>query len=120
MQGLLAGREALSNLSYDADKVINIEAATRRTGNNGDAASAQTERFHNLPGDAHFFLRFRRKRNANRVADAFVQQDAKSNRGFDSASKGGARFGDAEMKWIVDLLRQQAIRGHRALNVGSL
>ena len=104
LKRLLDVRETSFDLSHDLDKVIDIEAAASRTRHDGDAARAQAERLHDFPGNAHFFLRFGRQRNANRVANAFVQKDSETYRGFDRAGESRAGFRHAQMKWIVNFL----------------
>ncbi len=94
------------DLRYDTDKVIDIEPATRRTRNDRNSTRPQTEGLHNLPRHSHFFLRFSGKRNANRVANTFVKQDPESDRRLYGSTERSACFGNAEMKRIVDLLRQ--------------
>src|SRR5438132_13262122 len=120
MQRLFDVRQSAFNFSHDLDKVIHIKPPARRTGDDSYAARAQAERLHDLPGHAHFFLRLSRQRYANRVANAFVQQNAETNRGFDCAYKSRSCFSHAKMKWIVNFFREQAIRGNGAMNVRSL
>ena len=98
MQGFFDMREAPLNFSYDFDEVIHVEATAGRTRHHRDATRAQAERLHNLPRHANFFLMLRRERNTNRVADAFVQKNAKPDRRFDRAGECRAGFSHAEMK----------------------
>ena len=51
----------------------------------------------------------RRERNANRVADAFLQQNADSRRGPDNAFRAHARFGEAEVQRLLGLAREVAV-----------
>src|SRR6185295_1748339 len=104
MQRLFNVGQAPLDLGNDLDEVVHVKTAASRTRNHGDAARAQAQRLNNLPGNTHFFLRLGGKRNTNRVANAFVQQNAESDGRLDSSAKGRAGFGYAEVKWIVDLL----------------
>src|SRR5207253_11218472 len=83
MKRFLDVRETSFDLSDDLDKVINVEPPASGTRDDSHAARSQAERLYDFPGDAHFFLRFCRQRDANRVANAFVQQDSETDRGFD-------------------------------------
>src|SRR5262245_58368300 len=109
MQRLFNVSEPPFDLGNDLDKVIDIEPTAGGTRDDRHSARAQTERLHNLPGDANFFLRLRGERNAYRVANAFVQQNTETDRGFDGAGEGCSRFGHAEMERIVDFLGQQTV-----------
>src|SRR5215208_6948079 len=93
------------DLSHDTDKVINVETSTSRTSNHSNATRSQTQRLHNLPGHSNLFLRLRSKRDSDRVANAFIEQNAQSDGRFHSATKRSACFGDAEVKRIINLLR---------------
>ena len=63
------------------------------------------ERLQNLLADAHFFgaiaARCRSQRDANRVADAFLQNHAQRGARSDNAFRAHAGFGESEMQWIV-------------------
>src|SRR5207253_5537394 len=85
MKRFLDVRETSFDLSDDLDKVIDVEPPASGTRDDSNAARAQADRLYDLPGDAHFFLRFSRQRDANRVAKPYVQQDAEADRGFDCA-----------------------------------
>src|SRR5437762_4016440 len=112
--------QAFFNLSHDFDEVIYIQSSAGGTGNDGDATRPQAERFYNFPGDSNFLLGFRCQRNADRVTDAFVQQNAQTNRGLYCTGEGSAGFSHAEMEGIVDLLSKQSISSNSSMNVGCL
>src|ERR1041384_2903544 len=118
MQRLFNVRQAPLDFGDDLDEVIYIETSACGTCNDGDAARAQAERLHYLPSDPNFFLRFSRERNSNRIADAFVQKDTESDRGFNCAYKRRSCFSHAQMKWIIDFLSEQTIGGNCAMHVG--
>ena len=86
----------------DLDEVIDVEPATSRTSDDSHAARSQSQDL-TISRDSHFFLRFRSERNPDRVADSFVQQNAKTDGRLNSAAERRARFRHAEMKRIVDL-----------------
>ena len=69
----------------------------------GEAANA--ERLQNLLCDTDFFGAVAagggRKRNANGIADAFLQQNAERGAGGDDAFCAHARFGQSEMQRII-------------------
>src|SRR5438132_2672873 len=120
MKRFLDVRETSFDLSDDLDKVIDVEPPASGTCDDSHAARAQAERLYDFPGDAHFFLRFGRQRDANRVANAFVQQDSETDRGFNCAGESGAGLCHAQVKWIVNLLGEQTVSSNRALNVRGL
>ena len=71
---------------------------------------ADAERLQNLLRDAHFFsaiaARSRRKRNADGIADALLQQNSQRGAGRDDAFCSHAGFGQPEMQRIVATSRQ--------------
>ena len=75
MQRLLDVSQPTFDLGDDFDKIIDIEPSAGRTCDDRNAAFAELEGFQDLPADANLFVRFGGKRNADRVADAFVKQD---------------------------------------------
>ena len=62
----------------------------------------------------------RGERNADRVADAFLQQNGKRRRRGDDALRAHARFGEAQMQCIVAARRQHAIDGDQVLDFRTL
>src|ERR1051326_4534795 len=109
MKRLFDMSQTTFDFSHDTDEVIDIKPPTGRTRNHRHSTRPQSKRLHNLPRHSHFFLRFSRKRNANRVADSFVKQDAEPDRRLYSPTNRRPRLSDAEVKWIINLLRQQSI-----------
>ena len=89
---------------------IDVGAAARRTGDEGQAFLFEPERFEDFSADAHFFHRIGGQRNPNRVADAFGEQGAQTDGGFDRADRRRARLGDAQVKRIIDLARRACDR----------
>ena len=59
-------------------KFVDVEAPARRAGDDRHAALAQLKRLQNLPRDAHLLLRLGGERDADGVADAFVQEYAEA------------------------------------------
>src|SRR5688572_25858729 len=102
------------------DEVIDVESSAGRACDYRHSTFAKLERFQDLPRDADLFMRFGGKRNADRIADALVQQNTKTDRRFDGSSKRRAGLGDTEMKWIIDFLSHQAIGRDHAIYVGCL
>src|SRR5437016_374482 len=62
-------------------------------------------------------MRLCRERNANRVADAFVQENAQTDGRLDRSTKRGASFGHAKMERIINLLGEQTISCNSALHI---
>src|SRR5262245_48258797 len=110
-------REPSLNLRDDLNEVVNVESSTRRTSNNSNAACPQAERLYDFPRDANFFLGFGSQRNANRIADAFVQKNAEPNRRFHGARKRGSGFRHPEVKGVINSFGKQAIGGDGAMNI---
>src|SRR5437660_4868471 len=115
MLRLLNVSQAAFNLSYDLDKVIHIQTSARRTRHNGDAPGAKAERFHDLPGDAHLFLRVSRQGNANRVSNPFMQKNSQTDRRLYGAGKCCTRLSHAQMKWIIDFFGEETVSGNCAM-----
>ena len=97
-----------------------LERRARRpaaAGTGGDARRERTqaERLQQLAGRIHFFTAVaagtRRQRNADRVADAFVEEHAHRRCRPDQAFDAHAGFGQAEMQRLVGLPRQGAVDG---------
>src|SRR5687767_7518286 len=65
-------------------------------------------------------MRFGGERDADRIADALVQQNTKTDRRFDGSSKRRACLGDTEMEGIIDFLSHQAIGRDHAIYIGCL
>ena len=76
---------------------------------------AQAERLQDLARGVHLFAPIaagpRRERHANRVADAFVQQNRQRRRRPRDALHAHAGFGEAEVQRLIRLLREVAIDG---------
>src|ERR1700730_15601445 len=119
MQRFLNVSETPFDLRYDADEVIDIEAPTCRASNYGHAARAQAERLNNFPGNAHFFLRLGGERDADCVPNAFVQKNAKADRGLNCSAERSPCLCTTAMEWIINFLSKQAISGNGALHVRS-
>src|SRR5579884_1273970 len=84
VNGRLHLRETALNLvSYLDD--IDLDATTGGAGDEGDAAIAQFERAQDFVGHRNLFLRLRAQADADGVADAFGQQQAEADGGFDRA-----------------------------------
>src|ERR1700677_3062933 len=77
--------------------------------------AADAERLQNLLGNANFFGAIAaggwREGNANRVSDAFLQQNAERGAGGDDTLCSHACFGESEMQRII------TARGQRTVNV---
>src|SRR4051794_38980622 len=98
MQRFFHVREPPFDLGHNLDEVIYIESSAGWTSDYRHPARAQTERLHDLPGDANFFLRVGSQRNTNGVANAFVQKNSETYRRLYCADKGCAGFGHAEVE----------------------
>ena len=61
----------------------------------------------------------RRERNANRVADAFLQQNADGCRGPHDALGAHARFGEAQVQGLLGLAREVAVHPDEVLRLGD-
>ena len=68
------------------------------------AALAKLKRFQYIPSNPNFFVGFGSKRDADRVADAFVQEHSQADRGFYRATKRRPGLGHAEVQRVVNLL----------------
>ena len=70
--------------------------------------------------DPHFLrpvaARLGRQRNADRVAEAFLQQNAERGGRGDDALRAHAGFGQAEMQRVVGALAQHPIDGDQVLH----
>src|SRR6185312_10434792 len=119
MQRLLNVCQPPLDVSHDADKVIDIQTTASRTGNHGHATIAKFQRLENLPSNPDFLLWLGCKRYTNRIADSFVQENAETDGRLHRPSKSGPCLRYTEVKRIINLLRQQSIRRHRAVNVRS-
>jgi hypothetical protein len=62
-------------------------------------------------------VRLGRERDADRVADAFVQEDAEADGRFDRAAEGRPRLRHAEVERVVAHLREQPVGRDRAVHV---
>ena len=65
-------------------------------------------------------VRLGRQRDADGVADAFLQQDAHRGRGGDDALRAHAGLGEAEMQRMVGAAGEIAIDGDEVLHFGDL
>ena len=61
-----------------------------------------------------------RERDADRVADALLQQNGQRRRGGDDPLRSHARFGQSQVKRIVAAPRKLGINGDQVLNAGHL
>ena len=61
-----------------------------------------------------------RQRDADRVADPFLQQDAERGGGGDDALRAHAGLGQAEMDRVVAARREHAVDGDQVLHAGDL
>ena len=120
MQRLFNVRQPAFYFGNDTHEIINIEPAARRARHDGYSARAQAERLHYFPGHANFFLRFGSERNANCVANSFVQKNTEADRRLDRAGKRSPGFGHAQMKWIIDFFSEQPIGSDGPLHIRSL
>src|SRR3954471_19136033 len=87
VERLLDVREPPLDLGHDLDEVLHVEPPARRAGDNRHPSVAQFQRLEYLPRDAHLFPRLGRERDADGVADAFVQKDAETNGRLDGAAE---------------------------------
>src|SRR5690348_6884425 len=119
MQRLLDVSQTALDLLDNPDEVINVKPSTRRTRNDRHATRSQAERLNNLPRHSNFFLRLRSKRDTNRVANSFVQQNPETDRRFHRSTERSSGFRDAKMKRVIALPSQQSIRRDCPMHVRS-
>src|ERR1044071_2098595 len=107
MQRLFNVGQTAFNLGNYLYKVVYVETSASWTSNHRHAPRSQSERLHNLPGDADFFLRLGGQGNTNRVADALMQKNSKTNRRLDGSTKCRPGFGHPKMKRVINFFGQQ-------------
>ena len=103
------------------DGADHVEALARaaRAGNDAHAAAADAEALQDLIADANLFLRLRRERHADRVADPRPQQRADADRRLDGPADQAAGLGHAEVERAIDLARELLVGGDREEHVGG-
>ena len=85
---------------------------------------AERQRLQDLLRDAHLFaaiaIRFRGERDANGVADPFLQQDRERGGTRHDTLHAHAGFGEAQVQWVVVARGEQAVHVHQVLHVRHL
>src|SRR5690606_40584651 len=97
--------QARLQLVHGLDHVEVLPGATG-TGDEVDAARAQTQGLENVEADADLLHRVRRQGDADGVTDALGQQHAQAHRGFDGTGPQAAGFSDAQVQGLLDLDRK--------------
>ena len=99
-------------------------AAAAGAGRHAGRERAQAERLQQFAGGVDFLAAVaagpRRERNANRVADAFVEQNSHRRGGPDESLGAHARFGEAEVQRLLGLLGEVAIDGDQIAGAWKL
>src|SRR5438128_6488051 len=104
---------------HGADHVEALASAAR-AGHDPHAAAADAEAFQNLIADSNLFLRLRRQRYPDGVADPGPQQRTDAERRLDRSADEPAGLGHAEMERTIDLVRELLVSGDGEEYVGRL
>ena len=119
MDLLVQAAELVLDFLCELDQV-DVGASARGTRHEREAALPEPERFQDIDPDPHFLGRIGRERDADRVADALGQERAEPDRRLDRADAGRARFRDAEVERVLDLVGEHPVRLDHHARVGRL
>src|SRR5206468_3338385 len=89
---------------------IDVGATARGARDEREAALPEAERLEDVDPDPDFLGRIRGERDADRVADALSEERAKADRRLDRADAGRARLRHTQVKRVVDLVGELAVR----------
>src|SRR5439155_438575 len=99
---------------------VDVRAPARRACDERESLIAETERLQKIERRLDLDDWILTQRDADRVADALVQQNAHPGGGADRARQRRASLGDTEVQRIRNGLRQAAIRGDHHRHLESL
>src|SRR6266550_3337267 len=99
---------------------IDVRAAARWARDEREALVAQAKRLEQIERRLHLDYWVLAERDADRVADALVEENTHPGGRTYRPGERGPRLGHAEMQWIRDRLRETAVRGDHHRDVESL
>jgi hypothetical protein len=125
---LLPLRHAVADVALDAlGQLLERRAggaSAAGAGRHAGRERAQSERLEQLARGVNFFAAVaagpRRQRDANRVANTFLQQDADGRGGPYGALGAHARFGEAQVQRLLGLAGEVAVDLNEILRLGNL
>jgi hypothetical protein len=99
---------------------VDLDAAAGWAGDDRRAAGTDVERLEDVPADGQLFFGVGGERNSDRVADALGEEDADADGGADGTGAGESGFGDAEVEWVGNFVRELAVGGDHGRDVECL
>src|SRR6185295_216363 len=99
---------------------VDVRAAARRAGDEGEALIAKPEGLQHVESGGHFHDRVLRERHADGVTDALIEKDAHAGGRTDRAGNERARLRDAEVQRIGHGLREATVRRDHRRDVERL